>query len=260
MVCPPATLIAGLRRARHGTRRSPSAGRIATPSRPAPSPAIFRPKCSRMPARRAVIVGHSERRTDHRETRRGRARQGAGGLAGRPDRHRLHRRNARTSATPADTLDVVGAPARRLAAGRRDRRESGHRLRAGLGDRHRPDADAGRRRRGAWLYPRASCARVSARAGRGRPHPLWRLGQAVQCRGTAGGRRRRRRAGRRRQPEGRRFPRHRRAFTAKSAPPICRLSEWQSFRQGSCRDRRDFLYAAGVAWPALAAGVRRPAI
>ena len=68
MVCPPATLIANFAAAARGSRASRSAGRIAMPRPPAPIPAISPPKCSRMPAPVAVIVGHSERRTDHHET------------------------------------------------------------------------------------------------------------------------------------------------------------------------------------------------
>ncbi len=42
--------------------------RIATQMLPAPIRVTFPPRCSRTAARRAVIVGHSERRTDHGET------------------------------------------------------------------------------------------------------------------------------------------------------------------------------------------------
>ena len=114
----------------------------------------------------AVIVGHSERRADHHESdaevaAKARAAwraqltaivcigetkdERAGG------RHTRYRRRA-----------VAG-----LTARRRGRREYRHRLRAGLGDRHRLDADARRCRRSAWLYPASDSPPVSAPQGEG---------------------------------------------------------------------------------------------
>ena len=87
-----------------------------------------------------VIVGHSERRTDHGETDAWwRAKAEAAWRAGTRRGH-LHRRNRWPSARPArrSTSCRARSPARcRLGY----RRQYCGRLRAGLGDRHRPDAD-----------------------------------------------------------------------------------------------------------------------
>ncbi len=97
---------------------------------------------------------------------------------------------------------------RGLAARQGRRGKSGRRLRAGLGDRHRTDADTGRCRGGSRISPQAPRHRATRRSGADDPHPLWRLGQARQCRGTDGRRQCRWRAGRRRQPEGGGIPCH----------------------------------------------------
>ena len=66
------------------------------------------------------------------------------------------------------TLAVVAQAAAGLGPGRLDGRQPRRRLRAGLGHRHRPDADGRRRRRGA----RASSARSSRRlVGKARAEP-----------------------------------------------------------------------------------------
>ena len=62
-------------------------------------------------------------------------------------------------------LEVVGAPARGLAARWHERGAGGDRLRAGLGDRHRAHADAGGCRR----RPRASARRAEGPRRRRRP-------------------------------------------------------------------------------------------
>ena len=68
LVCPPATLVADVRR--RGARLQGRDRRAGLPrrARRARSPATSRPRCWPTPARRAVIVGHSERRTHHGET------------------------------------------------------------------------------------------------------------------------------------------------------------------------------------------------
>ena len=52
MICPPATLIMTFAQRCRAAPGSRSAARIAMPSRPAPSPATFRPRCWRTSAPR----------------------------------------------------------------------------------------------------------------------------------------------------------------------------------------------------------------
>ena len=68
-ICPPATLIAPAGGQGSRDRASPSAGRIAMPGHPEPSPAISRPRCWPMPARPACSSaipsgGSTTRETD----------------------------------------------------------------------------------------------------------------------------------------------------------------------------------------------------
>ena len=144
MICPPATLIMTFAAVARGSR-------IAIGGQDChaePSGAFTGDISAEMladPAPSAVIVGHSERRTLHKETdAEVRAKAQAAWRAGLTAIVCVGETRAEREA--GQTLDVLGPPARRLAAGRRDRRQSGGRLRAGLGDRHRADADAGRRR------------------------------------------------------------------------------------------------------------------
>ena len=192
---------------------SRSAARIATPR---PSGAFTGDISAEMltdAGASAVIVGHSERRTDHHETdAEVHAKAQAAWRAG-PDRHRLHRRDAGDEREAGQTLDVVGAPARtaRCPTARPPRTlviayEPVWAIGTGLTPTPADVAEVH-----AFIRKRLA-ARFGA-AGRGRAHPLWRLGEAVECRGADGRRQCRRRAGRRRQPEGRGFPRHRRALT-----------------------------------------------
>ena len=164
MVCPPATLLASFAEAARGSRVAIGGQDCHAEAAGAFTGDISAEMLADAGAS-AVIVGHSERRTiTRRPTRRcapRRWRPGAPGLTaivciGETRAEREAGRDARRARPPA----------RRLAAGRRDRRQSGGRLRAGLGDRHRADADAGRRRGGARLHPRA--ARRALRRGRAR--------------------------------------------------------------------------------------------
>ena len=207
MICPPATLVAGFAGALPQAQRSRSAGRIATPRPLGAFTGDISAEMLTDAGASAVIVGHSERRTlPSRDRRRwcGPRRKAAwrAGLTG----DRLRRRDPRGARRRPDPRCARPTQLDGSLPGRRDRGQSGGRLRAGLGDRHRADADRGRRRaRSHALHPQTGCKRATAGRRRGRPHPLWRLGQAVERQGTDGGRQRGRRPGRRRQPEGRRI-------------------------------------------------------
>ena len=154
MICPPATLIAALADAAQGSRligRRPGLPRQCSGANTGDISAEMLADAGAS----AVIVGHSERRADHGETRPGRAGQGAA----------AHRAGLMAIVCIGETagersagltLQVVGRQLDGLAAGGRDGRQYSHRLRAGLGDRHRPDADGRRRRRGAPLDPRGA--------------------------------------------------------------------------------------------------------
>ena len=89
---------------------------------------------------RAIIVGHSERRADHGETdvlvrQKAEAVWRAGLTAivciGETQQQR----------DQGQTLDICGGQLNGSLPGRRDGGQSGGGLRAGLGDRHRPDPD-----------------------------------------------------------------------------------------------------------------------
>ena len=188
----------------------------------------------------AVIVGHSERRADHRRDRRHGARQGGSGAGGpgsppssasaRPQRRARGRPDARRRRRPA----------RRLAAGRRDADnlvvayEPVWAIGTGLTP---TPADVARGHR----FIRKRLDRAIWRGGRGGAHPLWRFGQALQCRGIDGGRQRQWRAGRRREPESRRFPCDRGVFTAS------RARGWKS-RERSCKTAANSISASCAAW------------
>ena len=75
-----------------------------------------------------------------RRARPHRARQGGGGAPRRAHRHRLRRRDGGRAQRRADR-DGRSPAARRLVARCRDGRQHRRRLRAGVGDRHRPHAD-----------------------------------------------------------------------------------------------------------------------
>ena len=100
MLCPPATLIAQMRWRTAGTPLLIGGQDCHADASGAHTGDISAEMLADAGAS-AVIVGHSERRTDHGETRRGRARQGGGGAARRPHGDRLHRRDGEASATPA---------------------------------------------------------------------------------------------------------------------------------------------------------------
>ena len=140
LVCPPATLIAGFADKALGSKLTVG----AQDCHPKASGAHTGDLSAEMLAdagASAIIVGHSERRADHGETdalvrQKAEAAWRAGLIA------IVCIGETRASATPAGRW-ILRRPACRLAAGWCDSRQSGRRLRAGLGDRHRADADAG---------------------------------------------------------------------------------------------------------------------
>ena len=152
----------------------------------------------------AIIVGHSERRADHGETDVLVRQKARSRLARRPHGHRLHRRDpgpARCRANPRH----LRRPAYRVAAGWATSDNLvvayepvwaiGTGLTSTAGDVEQIHA-----------FIRDVSSRPGLDGGGQDPHPLWRLGEALECEGTDGGCQRQRRAGRGRQPESSRFP------------------------------------------------------
>ena len=111
-----------------------------------------------------VIVGHSERRTDCGETDAiVRAKAEAAWRAGLLPIVCIGETLAEREA--GRTLGRARDPAQGQRAGRRDRGEAGRGLRAGLGDRHRQDADHRRSGRSARAYSQGA-GRADGRCGR----------------------------------------------------------------------------------------------
>ena len=129
-----------------------------------------------------MIVGHSERRTCHKETdAEVRAKALAAWRAGLTAIVCVGETRAEREA--GQTLDVLGRQLDGSLPDGATARQSGDRLRAGLGDRHRADADRRPTSREVHDFIRKRLAeRHGARGERG-AHPLWRLGQAVECQG-----------------------------------------------------------------------------
>ncbi len=110
----------------------------------------------------AVIVGHSERRTIHKETdAEVRAKALAAWRAGLTAIVCIGETRAEREA--GRTLDVLGRQLDGSLPDGATGRQPGGRLRAGLGDRHRPHADRGRRRGGARLHPRSASPSATGR-------------------------------------------------------------------------------------------------
>src|SRR5215204_1335252 len=131
-----------------------------------------------------AIVGHSERRQLFGESDEG--------VARRARRDRLRRRDDRAARERRHRADPED-PGRSAGLRRRSARSARARIRAGVGDRHRQDCDAGAGGRGARVHQGAA-RRASA---------LRWLGEARQCGGASRPVRRRRGPGRRRLPRGR---------------------------------------------------------
>ena len=148
-----------------------------------------------------VILGHSERRQLFGETDEALARKVPAALAAglmpilcvgetEAERDADETEAVLRRQLEADLAEVADG---RLGRGR-------DRLRAGLGDRHRPDRDARAGAGGDRVHPRRSSATARRAAGRGGPDPLRRLGEARQRGRAARPDGRRRGAGGRRQP------------------------------------------------------------
>ena len=165
--------------------------------------------CDRRPFRAPAVP---------RREGRGRLRQGAGRPPGRADGHRLRRRDPGGARGGQDPRR--GARAARGARSRPIRR---------AGTSSSPTSRSGRSAPASRPPPRTSPRSMrlirdelrapcrQGRAGQG-PHPLWRLGQALERGRADGGRERRRGARRRREPRGGGFPRHRGRISRREMP------------------------------------------
>ena len=186
LVCPPATLVAALRR-RRAARRVAIGGQDCHAE---PSGAFTGDISAEMlkdAGASAVIVGHSERRAIPPRDRCGGACQGAGGAPRRALRHRLRRRDPRRARSRPGARRRWRA-ARRLAARRRD----GANLVVAyepvwaIGTGLTPTASDVAEMHG-FIRQRLGDALRRRRAGH--PHPLRRLGEALERQGADGGRR-----------------------------------------------------------------------
>ena len=187
-----------------------------------------------MPAPSAVIVGHSERRTLHKETdAEVRAKAQAAWRAGLMAIVCIGETRAEREA--GKTLDVLG---RQLDGSLPDGATAANLVVAyepvwAIGTGLTPTtADVAE----VHGFIRKRLVERYGAAGEGGAHSLRRLGQAVERQGADGGRQRGRRAGRRRQPQGRGFSRHRRAYTADAietgvSERIAPVSNWSKLTQ-----------------------------
>ena len=105
-----------------------------------------------------VIVGHSERRRLVRRDRSDREPEGDRGDRRRADADRLHRRDARGARAQRDASPCsIGRSRTDWTAHRRSGRRARRGVRAGLGDRHRPERHGRAGPGGACAHPRRGC-------------------------------------------------------------------------------------------------------
>ena len=174
-----------------------------------------------------------------------------GGVAGRAYGHPLRRRNARERDS-GKALEVVG---RQLAASVPDGATAENLVIAyepvwAIGTGLTPTVKDVEQVHG--FHSRKIDRGVLPGGRRGHPHPVWRIGQAVECGGTAGGQERQRCADRRGQSESVRFPCDSRRRVPKSRRDA---AGWQSSLR-SCRDPANSNLRAVEAQPLRAAATR----
>ena len=159
----PAVHRAGRGRRRGSTARASwSAARTATPRPRVPSPARSARRCSRTPAPPPCIVGHSERRHGLGETDAMVRAKAAAGAARRASSSSCASARPRREREAGRTVEVLDAPARGQLARGCHGRQHRRRLRAGLGDRHRPHRHRGRHRAEPRRDRRASSRQLGA--------------------------------------------------------------------------------------------------
>ena len=164
--CVPAGDGAGPRRGH--TRRQPGrwwADRTATRRPAAPTPATLPPRCCATPGRRWVILGHSERRLGYGESNTLVRDKAAAAIAAGLTPVDLRGRDRAAALGRAGRAGGGRAGGWQRAAGLRRR----GRVRADLGDRHRPHRRRGGCGGDASLHPRRSWSQRSGDAGQERP-------------------------------------------------------------------------------------------
>ena len=208
VICPPFTALTAVVERRYGTAVKVAAQNMHEEDSGAFTGEVSAPMLVELDVE-AVVLGHSERRQYFNETDEALARKVPAALAADLEPI-LCVGESEEARDAGETEEVLERQLQADLGGDRAGadRERRHRLRADLGDRHRPHRDPRAGPGGLRLHPRrAAGARRRRRPG---PHPLRRLGQARQRRRAARAARRRRRPGRRRQPRRRGLRRDRR--------------------------------------------------
>ena len=166
------------------TPASASGARTSTTRRRARSRARSRAAMLIDAGATGVLLGHSERRALFGETDEALARKLRRGARGRARAGALHRRERGRARRRRDRARACARSSTAALAGlERVAGAAGHdRLRARLGDRHRPQRDARDRAGDARVHPRRARRALRRGVRGGRAHPLRRLGQARQRR------------------------------------------------------------------------------